>query len=285
LPRPSDHYSGLAHTPYDGSEPLFKIGLRPFANHEWLHFDDNLDLYLEEKRRLYAQMPERVFQAYDDTQEAQLEVLHLITHHMSSLGVAVDISDKNLPPLLKAAHLVQEDLVIMRKSEEGWRLVAASVCFPSSWALQEKLGKPMHAVHAPVPGFHEGTRNAHMIERIFDNLQVGLPAERFNWSVYNDDALFHDDRSGEHMNQQSDCYLRVERQTLSKLPDTGDILFTIRIYVDPFDAINGRRDRAKIATGFIDLLRMMKPEQLVYKGLDEGRDTLIGKLQKLVETA
>jgi len=34
-----------------------------------------------------------------------------------------------------------------------------------------------------------------MIERIFDNLQIGMPVERFNWSVYSDDALYHDDRS------------------------------------------------------------------------------------------
>jgi len=285
LPRHSEHYSGLAHTPFDGSQPLFKIGLQPFASHEWLHFDDNLDFYLQEKKQLHTEMPERVFQAQDHTQDAQREVLDLITAHLSLQGIAFEISDMSLPPLLQAAHLVQEDLVIMRKSSEGWRLVAGSVCFPSSWSLQEKIGKAMHTVHAPVPGFNEGTRNAAMVERIFDNLQVELPAERFNWSVYNDDALFHDDRSGEHMNQQSDCYLRVERQTLTKLPKTGDILFTIRIYVDPFEALEGREDRAAIANGFIELLHMMKPEQLAYKGLDEGRDSLIGKLQKLADTA
>ena len=35
----------------------------------------------------------------------------------------------------------------------------------------------------------------------------------------------------------SDLFLRVERQTIRKLPDTGAVLFTIRICVDPLPPI------------------------------------------------
>jgi hypothetical protein len=277
------HHSNLKQTPYDGSEPLFKIGLRPFDEHAWLDLDDTFDFFLTEKKRLMKEIPEQVFQAEEDTQNAQLEVFDLISDYIEKHGLLMREVDRSLSPLLQAAMLVQEDLVIMRKSEQGWRLVAGSVCFPSSWALQEKIGKPLHDVHAPVPNFNEGSRNASMIERIFDNLQIGMPVERFNWSIYNDDALYHDDRSSEHMNQRTDCYLRVERQTLTKLPKSGDILFTIRIYVDPFDALKQRNDKAEIAQGFIRLLNMMNGAELAYKGLDEGRDILISRLQKLVD--
>lgn len=279
----SNHYSDLAHRPYDGSEPLFKIGLRPFSDDEWLHVDHAYGVFMAEKNRLMANRPEQVFQAEEDTQEAQKEVLDLISDYLKKRNLPFKAGDASMPPLLQAAMRVQEDLVIMRKSVDGWRLVAGSVCFPSSWSLQEKIGKPLHDVHAPVPGFKKGTKNASMIERIFDNLKIGMPVERFNWSVYNDDALYHDDRSSEHMNQKTDCYLRVERQTLTKLPKSGDILFTIRIYVDPFEALENRDDKAEIAKGFIRLLEMMKPEELSYKGLDEGRGRLISKLQKLVD--
>ncbi len=229
------------------------------------------------------EMPEQVFQVEEDTQEAQKEVLALVKNYLKAQGNVVEPQDANTPALLQAAMMIPEDLVIMRKCDDGWRLVAGSVCFPSSWSLQEKIGKPLHDVHAPVPEFNKGSRNANMIERIFDNLQVGQPVERFNWSIYNDDALYHDDRSSEHMNQETDCYLRVERQTLTKLPKSGDILFTIRIYIDPFEALEMRDDKASIAKGFIELLNMMNAKELAYKGLDEGRERLISKLQKLVD--
>mgnify|MGYP000846223527 CR=1 FL=1 len=46
------------------------------------------------------------------------------------------------------------------EGEGGWRLAAGSLCFPSSWSLVEKFGKPLQDIHAPVPGFGPGTRSA-----------------------------------------------------------------------------------------------------------------------------
>jgi hypothetical protein len=132
-----------------------------------------------------------------------------------------------LPPLHQAALRVQEDLVLMRKGEAGWRLAAASVCFPSSWNLREKFRRPMHEIHAPVPGFAEGTRNAGLIERMFDNLRVDMPVVRWNWSVYGDPELFHPNthETGEGRFGPGpvarNVYLRLERQTLRKLPEAA----------------------------------------------------------------
>ena len=47
----------------------------------------------------------------------------------------------------------------MRRGEDGWRLAAGSLCFPSSWSLDEKFGRPLQEIHAPVPGF--GPRHPH----------------------------------------------------------------------------------------------------------------------------
>jgi hypothetical protein len=100
------------------------------------------------------------------TEDAQREVYDLIHTHLgdrfgagptrppgSALTTAPDGAP--LPPLHQAALSVQEDLVLMRKGEAGWRLAAASVCFPSSWNLREKFRRPMHEIHGPVPGFAE----------------------------------------------------------------------------------------------------------------------------------
>ncbi|MCW2306134.1 heme-dependent oxidative N-demethylase family protein [Rhodobium gokarnense] len=174
-------------------------------------------------------------------------------------------------PLKLAALLVQEDLCLMRKGDEGWRLAAAAVCFPSSWQLADKFAKPMGAIHDPVPGF--AGRMLTVVERIFDNLAPGSAVERFNWSLYTDTKLRHAEPHEEDMAALTPAELaeklavRVERQTLMRLPETRDILFTIRIHVDPVAAVRAHPEREKIATALAEQLAAMTPEQLRYKGL------------------
>lgn len=291
------------HTPFDGSSHPFGIGVRPLDLINWIEVDDKLSFYLKEKHRLMHEIPHKVWAGDFSSEAAQQEVLDLLVSHLhehfpetysksgNEISIAgapsVNLDDISKPPLLLAALLVQEDLVLMRKTPEGWRLVAASLCFPSSWILREKIGKVMHDVHAPVPGFAKGTRNAMMIERIFGNLQVDLPAERFNWSVYNDDALYHADRAGEHFPDrargESDYFLRIEHQTLRKLPKSGDILFGIRIHIDPLEVLSNRADKRELGKEFIRTINEMSVDQATYKGLEEHREELINRITKVTQ--
>ena len=117
------------HTPYDGSAKPFTIGLKPLDLARWLEVDEHRDGYLAEKRRLYAEIPGRVFLAEDATQAAQQEVLELIGDHLRRHFPALDAdASTGGPPLRRASLLVQEDLVLMRRGEDGWRLAAASLC-------------------------------------------------------------------------------------------------------------------------------------------------------------
>lgn len=304
------------HTPYDGSSKLFAIGLKQLDPATWIEIDAAFDFQLAEKRRIYEVHFREVFVAEGGTQDAQAEVLALLLDHLparfpetyrpdrETLSVAghpeLDtLLTSELPPLHKASLLVQEDLIIMRRGEEGWRLAAGALCFPSSWVLTEKFGKAMSAIHDPVPGFGPGTRNAGLIDRMFDKLQVVQPVERFNWSIQAGDALYHplsnvariDRATGRpirfaDMNEAARAFVRVERQTLRKLPVSGDILFTIRIHIDPIALLRSRPDRAALAGSFADQLLELDGEQLDYKGLTADRDRLVAVLRKMaVETA
>jgi hypothetical protein len=174
----------------------------------------------------------------------------------------------------------------MRRGETGWRLAAASLSFPSSWRLREKFGRPIHEVHAPVPGFGGGTRNAELIGRMFDNLRPETGMIRWNWSLYGDDALHHPHDSPPNRfgggAKAEGVFLRVERQTLRKLPASGDIVFTIRIAVDPLAELERHSDRARIAVALVTQLQALDAAQLDYKGLTLERDRLIARLAEIV---
>mgnify|MGYP001259442104 CR=1 FL=1 len=300
------------HTPYDGSARPFTIGLKPLDPQDWIEVDALLDVYLAEKDRLYAEMPEKVFMAEPGTEEGQREVLDGLTGFLPARfpdiyrrdGAAMTISGPEGPDRLvrldaeesslkTASRLVQEDLVLMRKGAEGWRLVAASLCFPSSWSLAEKFGKPIHEIHAPVPDFGPGTRSAELIERMFDRLQ-GQAVWRLNWSLAAEPSLYlplsqvgREARAGERhfrfpgTDPVACAFIRVERQTLRKMPRSGDILFTIRIHVDPMRVLASHPECARLAAGLADQLDALDDDQLAYKGLRNDRDRLVAALRAM----
>jgi hypothetical protein len=301
------------HTPYDGSSKLFTIGLKPLELDKWIEVDGHLIDHLAEKRRLYTEIPDKVFVEENGTRDAQGEVRDLIEAHLlatfpeiyrrTAAGIEVISAEANKAdvfsdaPLVAASLLVQEDLILMRRDDTGWRLAAGSLCFPSSWLLVEKFGRPLQEIHAPVPGFGPGTRPAELINRMFDGLQ-GQAVERFNWSIQADDALYHPLSNVERIDRATNrpsrfpdgdvnahAFIRVERQTLRKLPVSRDILFTIRIHLDPLKVLARHPDRTTLAASFAEQLLALDEAQLDYKGMTADRDRLIVLLNHMANAA
>ncbi len=271
----------------------FAIGLKPLADDNFLIIDDLLSRYLNEKRALYVSAFYDVFKAQDNTLSAQQHVFAMIAdclkkHHRHRFRFAgncirsandnfllCDPEDWPHAPLAAAALCVQDDLVLMQNSPEGWRLAAASLCFPSSWNLKQKFGKPMGEIHAPVP---ITLGMADRIDRIFDNLKPAMPIWRANWSLESDGELRQDRlerlREENYDKLSGEIWFRTEYQTLHKLPDLNHILFTIRIATGTLDEFleepGGRAGIAALA----DQYAKMSHEQLAYKGIAQGAERL-----------
>ncbi|RUM97587.1 DUF3445 domain-containing protein [Pseudaminobacter arsenicus] len=305
----------LKHTPYDGSTKPFTIALKPLDPREWIELDDDLTTYLSEKDRLYATVPGKVFVAQEATVDAQRELLdllvaHLLEHHPDTYrqeGTRIHIAggsrsvevDDTAAPLRVASLLVPEDLILMRRHEDGWRLDAGALCFPSSWSLEEKFGRTMQDIHIPVPAFGPGTRTASIIDRVFDNLLVEQPVQRFNWSLQAgrelympfsqqqriDRATMRPSKFSAEDDIAAQAFIRVERQTLRKLPRSGDIVFTIRIYLDPLSTLARHSEATRLASSFADQLDALDQAQLDYKGLAADRDRLAAILRKMQDEA
>ncbi len=289
-----------AHTPYDGSSRPFTIGLAQLDPDHWIEPDGDLEAYLAEKRALLANDRSAVFAAEPGTENAQQELLDLLAEFLPrrhpSLyrrhGDAIEVAGRAVSlredaPLVTAGLLAQDDFALMRRKETGWHLVAAFIAFPSSWSLAEKYGRSMEDIHAPVPGFEAGTRNAELISRMFDNLSPGRFVERFNWAVNSEGALHLPKSKSEELAaktvklSEDSIFLRVERQTLRKLPASGDIVFTIRIYSDPIAVLKGRPDRAALAASLAAQLEALQPKEAAYKGLASKKEALFKALRRL----
>jgi hypothetical protein len=223
--------------PFLAGAPQLVPGLKPIPPEAWLEPDTEAGVWLDEKRALMRSHRRDVFGAIG----ADAEMAELAAQVSAVKGEA----EEDWPtPLEAAASLVSDDLCLLCSSTDGlWRLKAASLCAPTFWRLDEKLGEPLGGLHAPVPGANPGLVSR--ISRMFDALRPGQVLERFNWTVQAGDARFAPSQAASKALAASTpdeaaldtLFQRVERQTISKLPETGAVVFTIRIVLDPLRAV------------------------------------------------
>ena len=169
----------------------------------------------------------------------------------------------------------------IKSIERVYKLVAASVCFPTGWTLADKMGGSIASIHAPIPNYD--TQLESTMDRFFDRIKVDRPVVRLNWNLMTDPSLYQPrahirkqsipvtpDNAGDHL------WLRVERQTLRRLPQTQDILFTIRILVRPLRDVATDHEEA---TRLVAALQGVPPEVRAYKGLPRVIDAAVAWLE------
>ena len=263
-----------------------KLGLRARSEAEWLPPNDlfgNEAARAEQialKAQLLAKHHQDVFSALPNTNAAGDEVLAMVSHHLATYhndhthNDHMAVSDADLYSLDRAARLVPEDLLLLAPFPKAvaddttavkWHLVAASLCFPAHWVLAEKMGKPLAAIHDPVPHYDE--RLAGPVDRFFDKMTVGPISSRMNWSLQIGTDLFTPHRSerqaaADDLENDQLC-LRLESQTLRKLPLTGFVLFTIRTHIEP---VSRWKNTPNAIDDLAKMLKDMPPESQSYKG-------------------
>ena len=235
-------HAPIVHAPWAEAPPDFAIGLRPVGVDAWLEGGEADPA--ARKDPLFAAHRALVWAETEGSRPAQSEIRALV----EAAGIAVDRRDE-LPPLYAAARAVPDDLCLMEKREGAWRLTALSLSAGTFFTAAEVIGKPLAGLHAPVPGF--GERFLTRVTRIFDALPADQVLERRNWTVMAGDDLFAPDGVAVRARVESVApedagaalNLRVERQTLRRLPGTGGLVFTIRIWRHALAALDADPER------------------------------------------
>jgi dimethylamine monooxygenase subunit A len=281
-----------------------KMGLQPLAIQDWIEIDDQFSDQLQRKTELFREHEADVFVSLPTSRLAQQEVLFLLRQHLldyfpshyqqqgNSLqnrltGQTWSLQDEP-QPLALASRWVQEDLCLLQQAtpapqadlaQDPYCLTAASVCFPSRWNLRSKLGQPLSQIHQPVPDYQ--AKLSRPVDQVFARLRTDYPAYRFNWSILETPELFLPQSlpyAGEPItaaNAGELLWLRVERQTLRRLPQTQAILFTIRTYVTRLDQV---LTSPQIAQQLAATIQQIPPTLQSYKSLLPFRAALLDYL-------
>lgn len=291
-----------------------KMGTTPLGDGEgrvevdWSYADD-----IALKRALLVETPNYYFQAQSNTEAAQWEVLELLLNNLCRANSGRFFLEKTgdhwrwrsgllneetafmfgrsetlpLAPLDWVGRQVQEDLLLLDGSPPA--LVAGQLCFANDWSLGEKLGLPFAAIHAPV-----GDSVAPMLraaETLLERLPANRPVARFNWSFKLSDELDQSARHAPRLKAElarvapeltpestgDRLFVRVERQTLSRLSRSGAVLFTVRTFQNRLAA--EAADPARAAR-MLDVLRTAPGGLLDYKSITPFLEPLLAYLER-----
>jgi hypothetical protein len=253
----------LRHHPWEEAAD-FQIGLRPIPLADWLEGGEADPA--ARKDPLYETVRDLVWAETPGSEAGQAEALALVE---AALGPAS--TPAGLPALYAAARRVSDDLCLMEKRDGQWRLTALSLSAGGFFTAAEAIGKSLGELHGPVTGFAD--RFLTRVQRVFGGLRPELVLERRNWTVLNS-AELHTPASAPIRARipQIDpseagrvLHLRVERQTLRRLPQTGGALFTIRVWLAPLGDLAAEPDRL---AAFAGAWRAATPDLRAYKRFD-----------------
>lgn len=246
-----------------------RIGARPLPLAQWVSaVDDDWVPTIAMKRALIADRPQEVVGCIEGAQEACEEVAAGV---LSSIGASPS-TEIGIDALVDAALHVADDLCILLPDENGVpRLAAAVLCSPNRWRLAEKIGGTMTNIHSPVARY--GDDVASPVNSVMMRLKTERPIWRTNWGISNHPALFQPDTPPVTPQMDpGDMWLRVEYQTLRRLPITGGIVFTIRTYVEKLSDFMAR-DKP-LVQDIAELVNKIPEDVAEYKSIAPYREKL-----------
>lgn len=239
----------LPHSPWMDPRLARLPGVLPLEGEHWLAVDEAFGPQMALRDQLIADIPQIVLGQLLEGQSAAEELFGVILSRLATTpgykvmvdavarpdGVTVPLD--RTAPLKTLGRLVQEDLCLMQEMEGGEHvLTGACLCFPASWSLSEKLGRPLTGIHRMVKVYE--AELARRVQRMFDVIRVGQPLWRMNSLVYVNPDLHQPGFEGApRTERRNGDYVRAERQTFVRLPQTGAVLFAIHTYVVRLDSL------------------------------------------------
>lgn len=297
--------------PYHQTMSIFKLDI----NH-WLDMDKYYWHYIQEKQRIWHTYGRENIDWLPESDDACMELMETVREHMIErypllFTVLVDkkengkvvrneltkeVLDMTLPlkdhPLLYVTKMAKEDFYVVLKNPEDnmHYLVAAAVPFPGgSFGINHKIGKHLDVIHDEVPYYEEKLKKS--MERWFERLDASNPVERASWymtwdhklkinNIYQLPKFVPNLEADMKSTDPRQFNVRVERQTLRRLPRSKAIIFTNHPI---FYSIDEMKDEPNVPS-LLKKILYEGPEKIIkYKNFDFLRDHVCGYLDELIQ--
>ncbi|KAL3435791.1 hypothetical protein BDV09DRAFT_65894 [Aspergillus tetrazonus] len=215
----------------------------------------------------------------DETARTKTQLLYLL----DTLGSWIDedfliLLPSPVPPPSSEDHPSDSDPEL--KSQ--YHLEAYTTYYPAGFDTRKKLSLSLSAIHAPLPGYKQKLSKS--MDRFFERLEVGKAVVRVNWSIMPKGTGLFAAFGGLHNHSPNteggnekvekldpasfdgeDTFLRCERQTLHRLPNSKALLFAFHTYTYPLKDVKEEGLGEELAIAIDGLKEGSVPEIHEYK--------------------
>ncbi|KAF5358043.1 hypothetical protein D9756_001724 [Leucocoprinus leucothites] len=223
----------------------------------WIELESTYRERISQRKDLYAQHGTKIVDSMPGSQDACLELAEMVIQflcarypnqfhrdaagifHNTILGTHTDL--QTVEPLIFLLENVPEDFLIVQEDEKSgsYHFRAGVSASAVGWNMSLKIGKPLNEVHGPVPFYKE--KMQYSMDRFFSKMTCDKPIQRGSWGFEIGQPLYMqaDEPQWSHRNIQdpnldiNDIYLRVDWQTLRRLPKSRAIVFNFKALFTP----------------------------------------------------
>lgn len=267
--------------PFMQNQKFLDLALRQIDRQSLFDQSKALSYYKDNKLHLRdaeSQGGSKVYAALSESIGAQDELAEFCSQLQGYDLTAPTFESAGIEKLWHLSLKCKEDICILQRSKsDEFRLTAASLCAPSGWDLQSRIGQPLAILHHPVPGLNRDIGD--QLDRLLVRMKPNHFYRRCNWSLklHHSLADFPLQATSQcqpamlrHKNlpviqDLSSIFMRVEQQSLWKLPDTGAVIFLILVMVEPLSSIFARTD---CQAQLLDSLSRQGSEVRRYKNIE-----------------
>ncbi|KAK2743362.1 hypothetical protein FQN55_007297 [Onygenales sp. PD_40] len=271
----------------------------------WLELDKNYKSRIEQRQDLYAKHGKAVLDFLPGSELACKELMEMVIQflcaryphyfslsedkrffHNEILGTKDDLLSK--PPLVVLMDNVPEDFAIMlRDDKTGYYFLRAGIiCSALGWNLGIKMGLQLHEIHSPIPDYKEKMQFS--MDRFFSKMPTDKPIQRGSWGLEVGQPLYMpagDPHELQRLSQNpslklTDCYMRVDWQTLRRLPLSAAIVFNFKALFTP---VTEFRDEPGVPALLAKILNDGKRSLMEYKNTWHVEHVVLPKLEEWAE--
>ena len=257
----------------------------------WLEIESNYVERMAERQKLYEKLGKHVVSMLPGAHFAGLELLQMVCQYYSIKYPTIFHLDNDTgefyntltgkhynvfieaDPMRCLNEISPNDFGVMLLMLDGkYHLRAGSICSSLGWTLQTKIAKDLDGIHEPIPDYKE--KMAFSMNRFFHAITPDKSIERGSWGFEVGEPFnlppeeCSVERGKIHTIDSLDpkeITLRVDWQTLRRLPRSGAVVFSFLCIFTPLEKL---RDEPMVPEIALKVLKEGKANMMEYKGTD-----------------